>query len=55
MCNHFLQARPALEACSVDVFATAKKVGWESPYIIMPEHPEKSVPYVSWHGIVLLI
>ena len=55
MCNHYLQARPALEACSVDVFATAKKVGWETPYIIMPEHPKKSVPFVSWHGIVLLV
>jgi len=55
MCNHFLQARPALEACSVDVFATAKKAGWDPPYIIMPEHPRKSVPCVSWYGIVLLV
>ena len=55
MCAQFLKARPALEACSVDVFATAKKIGWESPYIIMPEHSEKSVPNANWFGMVLLI
>jgi predicted metal-binding protein len=54
MCSQFLKARPALEASSVDVFATARKIGWESPYIIMPEHPEKSVPNANWFGMVLL-
>ena len=54
MCSQFLKARPALEASSVDVFATSRKIGWESPYIIMPEHPEKSVPNANWHCMVLL-
>ncbi|MFX1537368.1 MAG: DUF2284 domain-containing protein [Promethearchaeota archaeon] len=54
-CNCYLQARPALEACGVDVFATARNAGWEVPYIILPEHPKKSVPCVSWHGLVLVI
>jgi predicted metal-binding protein len=55
MCDQWLRARPALEACSVDVFATARNAGWEEPYVIMPEHPKTSVPCVSWHGIVLII
>ncbi|KKM72753.1 hypothetical protein LCGC14_1417370 [marine sediment metagenome] len=55
MCAQFLKARPALEACSVDVFATAKKIGWESPYVIMPEHSEKSVPNANWFGLILLV
>jgi predicted metal-binding protein len=54
MCNRYLKARPALEACGVDVFATAKKAGWEEQYHILPEHPKKSVPCISWHGMVLV-
>ncbi len=52
-CHHYLQARPALEACSVDVFATARNVGWDT-YLPLPEHPEESVPCVSWYGLVLV-
>ena len=55
MCDQWLRARPALEACGVDVFATARNAGWKEPYVIMPEHPKTSIPCVSWHGIVLVI
>lgn len=55
MCSQYLRARPALEACGVDVFATARNAGWEEPYIIMPEHSKSSVPCVSWHDLVLII
>lgn len=54
MCNHYLQPRPALEACGVDVFATAKNVGWDT-YLVLPEHSAQSVPCVSWYGLVLVI
>lgn len=53
ICYHYTRARPALEACGVDVFATARNVGWET-FLIYPEHPEESVPCISWHGIVLI-
>jgi predicted metal-binding protein len=53
-CHGYLRARPALEACGVNVFATARNAGWEAPYIIMPEHPRESVPCISWHGLVLV-
>ncbi len=53
VCHHYTHARPALEACGVDVFATAKKVGWET-WVIQPEHPAEAVPCVSWHGLVLV-
>jgi len=55
MCPQYLRARPALEACGVDVFATVINCGEPSPYVINPEHPKESVPYVGWHGIVLII
>ncbi|KKK61096.1 hypothetical protein LCGC14_3017770, partial [marine sediment metagenome] len=29
--------------------------GWESPYVIMPEHSEKSVPNANWFGLILLV
>jgi predicted metal-binding protein len=54
MCNSYLRPRPAMEASGIDVFATARNAGWESPYIIMPEHAKTSVPCVSWHGLVLV-
>jgi len=53
VCNHYSHARPALEACGVDVYATAAKVGWEV-WIVQPEHPTEAVPCVSWHGLVLV-
>jgi predicted metal-binding protein len=53
VCYHYTRARPALEACGVDVFATARNIGWET-FLIYPEHPEESVPCVSWHGLVLV-
>jgi hypothetical protein len=37
----------------VDVFATVNNIGWET-FLIYPEHPEESVPCVSWHGCVLV-
>jgi len=43
VCYHYLRPRPALEACGVDVFVTAKNVGWET-YLIFPEYPEEAVP-----------
>ncbi len=55
MCRQYLRARPSLEACGVDVFATAVKCGEKPPFVINPEHPKESVPYVVWHGIVLII
>ncbi|HEY0088551.1 MAG TPA: DUF2284 domain-containing protein [Candidatus Lokiarchaeia archaeon] len=55
MCPQYLRARPALEACGVDVFATVVNCGENAPYVINPEHPKESVPYVGWHGIVLII
>jgi len=53
-CHHYLHPRPALEACGVDVFATAKKAGWTT-YLVLPEYPAQSVPCVSWYGLVLVI
>ena len=55
LCRQYLRARPALEACGVDVFATIMKCGEKPPYVINPEHSEKGVPYVGWHGIVLIV
>lgn len=54
VCYHWTRARPALEACGVDVFATARNVGWET-FLIYPEHPAESLPCVSWHGLVLVV
>ncbi|MFX1593721.1 MAG: DUF2284 domain-containing protein [Promethearchaeota archaeon] len=54
MCRQYLRARPALEACGVDVFATVVKCGEKAPYVINPEHTKKSVPFAVWHGIVLI-
>ncbi|MCL0080292.1 DUF2284 domain-containing protein [Dehalococcoidia bacterium] len=53
LCYQYLRPRPALEACGVDIFATARSVGWKT-YLILPEHPEHSVPCVSWYGLVLV-
>lgn len=55
MCPQYLRARPALEACGVDVFATVINCGEKPPYVINPEHSKEAVPYVAWHGIVLII
>ncbi len=55
MCTQYLRARPALEACGVDVFATVVNCGEKPPYVINPQHSRKAVPYVGWHGIVLII
>ncbi|MFX1256897.1 MAG: DUF2284 domain-containing protein [Promethearchaeota archaeon] len=55
MCPQYLRARPALEACGVDVFATVINCGERAPYVINPEHPKESVPFVAWHGIVLVV
>ncbi|MFW9969086.1 MAG: DUF2284 domain-containing protein [Candidatus Odinarchaeota archaeon] len=55
MCRQYLRARPALEACGVDSFATAVKCGEKAPFVINPEHPKESVPFVVWHGIVLVV
>jgi predicted metal-binding protein len=53
ICYHYTRPRPALEACGVDVFSTARNVGWKT-YLILPEHPEEAVPCVSWYGLVLV-
>ncbi len=55
MCSQYLRSRPSLEACGVDVFATVVNCGLKSPYVINPEHPAESVPFVAWHGIILII
>ncbi|MFX1364139.1 MAG: DUF2284 domain-containing protein [Promethearchaeota archaeon] len=55
MCRQYLRARPALEACGVDSFATAVKCGEKAPYVINPEHPDESIPFVVWHGIIFVV
>ncbi|MBN1802133.1 MAG: DUF2284 domain-containing protein [Candidatus Lokiarchaeota archaeon] len=55
LCRQYLRARPALEACGVDVFATAVKCGEKPLYVINPEHDKTGVPYVAWHGIVFIM
>lgn len=53
ICNQYLRPRPALEACGVDVFTTARNLGWKT-YLILPEHLKESIPCVSWYGLVLI-
>ena len=53
-CSHPLQARPAMEACGFDVFAIAKKVGWDLVPIGHSSRREK-VPCASLIGLVLVV
>ncbi|MBT9132341.1 MAG: hypothetical protein DDT33_00855 [Firmicutes bacterium] len=53
MCRHYLKSRPAMEACGIDVFATAKNVGWEM-WVIMPETDPAKIPCSQWVGLVLV-
>jgi predicted metal-binding protein len=52
-CRHPLRARPAMEACGFDVFAIARKMGWQ----IVPighESQVKNIPCASLIGLVLV-
>jgi predicted metal-binding protein len=53
-CAHPLQARPAMEACGFDVFAIAKKVGWN---LVPIGHSSavKEVGCASLIGLVLVV
>jgi predicted metal-binding protein len=53
-CIHPLRARPAMEACGFDVFAIAKKVGWN----LVPighSSDQKEVGCASLIGLVLVV
>ena len=52
-CTHPLRARPAMEACGFDVFAIAKKVGWNLVPIGHSSKP-KEVTCASLIGLVLV-
>lgn len=52
-CIHPLQARPAMEACGFDVFAIAKKVGWNL-VPIGDSSNQKEVSCASLIGLVLV-
>jgi len=41
LCHYYLKARPALEACGVDVFATGKKVGWTKYLVVFDPRAQK--------------
>ena len=53
-CAHPLQARPAMEACGFDVFAIAKKIGWN---LVPIGHSStaKEVKCASLIGLVLVV
>ncbi len=53
-CAHPLQARPAMEACGFDVFAIAKKAGWELVPIGHSSTPQE-VSCASLIGLVLVV
>jgi predicted metal-binding protein len=53
-CTHPLRARPAMEACGFDVFAVAKKVGWDLVPIGHSSNP-REVGCASLIGLVLVI
>jgi predicted metal-binding protein len=53
-CRHPLRARPAMEACGFDVFAIARKVGWD----LVPighSSTRDEVPCASLIGLVLIV
>ena len=52
-CRHPLKARPAMEACGFDVFAIARKVGWEMVPIGHESKPHE-IPCASLVGLVLV-
>ncbi|MGQ9759821.1 MAG: DUF2284 domain-containing protein [Candidatus Methanomethylicaceae archaeon] len=52
-CRYPLQARPAMEAVGIDVFSTARNVGWEM-YTIGASTEPSSVPCASLIGLVLV-
>ncbi len=47
-CRHPEQARPAMEACGIDVFATARKHGFEIDVVRGPDDPQ------HYFGLVLV-
>lgn len=53
LCRHYLKSRPAMEASGIDVFATARNVGWEM-WVIMPETAPGKIPCSQWVGLVLV-
>jgi predicted metal-binding protein len=52
-CAHPLRARPAMEACGFDVFAIARKVGWDL-HVIGHRSRVEDVPCASLVGLVLV-
>ena len=52
-CAHPLQARPAMEACGFDVFAIARKVGWDLVPVGHSSTPQQ-VSCASLIGMVLV-
>jgi predicted metal-binding protein len=53
ICRHPLKARPSMEACGIDVFGIAARVGWEI-YPIYSTVDPKQVPKASLIGIVFI-
>jgi predicted metal-binding protein len=53
-CRYPLRARPAMEACGFDVFAIARKVGWNLVPIGHSSSREK-VPCASLIGLILVV
>jgi predicted metal-binding protein len=47
-CRHADQARPAMEACGIDVFATARKHGFRIDVVRTPDDPQ------HYFGLVLV-
>jgi predicted metal-binding protein len=47
-CRHADQARPAMEACGIDVFATARKHGFKIDVVRSPSDPQ------HYFGVVLV-
>lgn len=53
LCKYPLRARPAMESVGIDVFATAKKAGWQSSYIGLST-ATCEVEWAGTFGIVLV-
>ncbi|MCS7097509.1 MAG: DUF2284 domain-containing protein [Candidatus Methanomethyliaceae archaeon] len=52
-CRYPLQARPAMEAVGIDVFLTARNVGWDL-YTIGSSSDPKFIPRASLIGLILI-
>jgi predicted metal-binding protein len=53
-CRHPLRARPAMEACGFDVFAIAKRIGWNLEPI-GDSSTRKGVQCASLIGLILVV